>query len=459
MDEHKTTIAEHHGNRALDLLKQLVRQPSIAAQHQGIREMAVITESLLAEAGFATQQLSIEGAPPIIYGEQRGRNPYTLLLYNHYDVQPADPLELWESPPFEPTVRGGKLYARGVSDNKGEIAVRLAAVEALRQEDGTLPITIRWIIEGEEEIGSTHFGDIIRPHADRLKADGCFWEGMGFEGQSQRPLLMLGVKGMLYVELGVRCLARDAHSGTAAILPSAAWRLVQALASLRDRSGRVLIPGFYDAVRQPTADERAALADNENVEEELRQIYGIERFVDGLTGDALRERSAFGPTCNIAGLWSGYTGEGVKTVLPAEAGAKIDFRLVPDQDPDTTLTLLHRHLQAEGFDDVRVRVLGTAEPSVTPMDDPFARRILDLAGSFSAERPMIVPVLGGSLPLLGALRRYVGVPGLGAPTNASYLGSSNHAPNEHIRLADLQRAVEMTIHLFRGLGVSVAEKA
>src|SRR5215216_1837546 len=171
---------ETNADEGQALLKQLCRQPSVAAQGLGIDAMADTTEALLQAAGFSTQRLQIAGAPPIIYGEQRGRSPYTLLLYNHYDVQPAEPLELWRSPAFEPTVRDGKLFARGASDNKGEIAARLAAIRALRAADGELPITIRWIIEGEEEVGSPHFAAVAEPYADLLKADGCPWEGSGF---------------------------------------------------------------------------------------------------------------------------------------------------------------------------------------------------------------------------------------------------------------------------------------
>src|SRR5947209_7339050 len=232
-----------HASEAQSLLEQICSQPSVAAQGLGMREMADMIESLLSDAGFQTQRLLAEGAPPAIYGELHGRSPYSILLYNHYDVQPAEPLDLWQSPPFEPTVRDGKLYARGASDNKGEIAARLAAIRALRATTGELPITLRWIVEGEEEVGSPHFAGIAEPHAALLKADGCLWEGAGFDAAG-RPKIALGTKGLLYVQLDVVGAGIDAHSGNAPILPSAAWRLVQALATLRSPEGRVGIPGF-----------------------------------------------------------------------------------------------------------------------------------------------------------------------------------------------------------------------
>jgi acetylornithine deacetylase/succinyl-diaminopimelate desuccinylase-like protein len=450
-DDMVRTYLEGHAEEARSLVEQLCRQPSVATQNLGMAEMADLLESLLGDAGFHTRRLCVEGAPPAIYGQQRGRSPFTLLLYNHYDVQPAEPLDLWDSPPFEPTVRDGKLYARGTSDNKGEIAARLAAIRALRAAHGELPITLRWIIEGEEEVGSPHFAALAERYADLLQADGCLWEGSGFDIQ-ERPVLVLGTKGILYVQLDVQGTGRDAHSGQAPILPSAAWRLVQALASLRAPDGRVRIPGFYDRVRSPTPPELEALADQPDMDEELRETYQVEEFVDGLSGAALRERLAFRPTCNIAGLLSGYTGAGTKTVLPARAMAKIDFRLVPDQDPRDILSKLRAHLDAKGYEDVQVSALGGAEPVVTAIDDPFVRRIAAIAVSYAGVPPSVSPLIGGTLPLLGALRRFVGLPGLSAPGNPGYWASGAHAPNEHIRLDDLSRAVSFNCYMFQALG-------
>jgi acetylornithine deacetylase/succinyl-diaminopimelate desuccinylase-like protein len=444
------TYLETHPGEAQALVEQLCSQPSVAAQNLGLQETAGMVQSLLDDAGFDTQLLRAEGAPSAVYGEQRGRSPFTLLLYNHYDVQPPDPLELWESPPFEPTVRDGKLFARGVCDNKGELAARLAAVRTLLAVDGELPITIRWIVEGEEEVGSPHFAAIAEQYAGLLQADGCLWEGDGFDVED-RPNITLGTKGMLYVQYEVRGAGIDAHSGAAPILPSAAWRLVQALSSLRTPEGQVRIPGFYDAVRAPTEPELEALANQTDMEAQWREAFQVDQFVDGLAGVALRRRLAFTPTSNIAGLLSGYTEEGVKTVLPSRAMAKMDFRLVPDQDPDDILDKLQAHLEAEGYEDIQVTKLGGAEPVVTPIEHPFVQRILNISESFAGKPPSISPLVGGTLPLLGALRRFVGVPGLSAPGNPSYWASRAHAPNEHIRLSDLARAVRFNCYLFEAL--------
>ena len=451
MTNEVTTYLNAHVDEAQTILEQLCRQPSVAAQNWGMAEMADMVESLLGEVGFTTQRLYAEGAPTAIYGELRGRSPYTILLYNHYDVQPPEPLDLWHSPAFEPTIRDGKLFARGASDNKGEIAARLAAIRALRATIGELPITLRWIIEGEEEVGSPHFGAIASKYASLLQADGCFWEGEGF-GPTGRPELLLGTKGLLYVQLDVQGTGIDVHSGSAPMLPSAAWRMVQALATLRTPAGHVRIPGFYDAVLQPTEAQLAAIADQPNMDAELREAFQVEHFVDGLSGAALAQRQCFTPTCNIAGLVSGYTGQGSKTVLPAKAMAKIDFRLVPNQEPEDILAKLQAHFHAEGYDDISVTVFGSAEPVVTPIDEPLIQRIISMATGFNGKKPSINPIAGGTLPLLGALRRYVGVPGLSVPGNPTYWANGAHAPNEHIRLSDLQQAVQFNCYMFQALG-------
>lgn len=450
MDSALQSYLNANVGEAQALLERLCRQPSIAAQGVGIDAMAGLTEGLLQEAGFTTRRLLAEGAPPAIFAEQKGRSPYTLLLYNHYDVQPAEPLDLWHSPAFEPTVRDGKLFARGSSDNKGEIAARLAAIRALRATYGELPISIRWIIEGEEEVGSPHFAAIAEPYADLLKADGCLWEGSSFTVDG-RPELILGTKGLLYVQLDITCLGGDAHSGNAPMLPSAAWRLVQALATLRSPDGRVLLPGFYESVIAPSAAQLAALADQPDDEAELRAAFGVDRFADGLSGLALRERQAFSPTCNIAGLASGYTGEGSKTVLPAKAMAKIDFRLVPGQDPDAILASLRSHLDTHGYNDIAISTFGSCAAVVTPIDEPFVQRMAAVAQSYNGKPAAITPIIGGTLPLLGALERYVGLPGLCAPGNPTYWANGMHAPDEHIRLSDLDEAVKFNCHMFQAL--------
>ena len=436
---------------ALDLTRELCRKPSVSAEGRALDETADLVETLLTAAGFETRQLRVDGGPPAVYGELAGDGDTTLLLYNHYDVQPVDPIELWESPPFEPTFRDGRLYARGAADNKAELGVRLATIRALREERGSAPLTIRWIIEGEEEVASPHFDTIVEQNVDLLQADGCLWEGSSL-AHDGRPEIGLGFKGNLAVKLDVQALSDDAHSALAAVLPSAAWRLHAALASIRAPDGSVRVKGFYDAVRDATSAEREAVErQGAAIEDELRTYFGVERFLDDLTGLALRERLTFTPTCNICGLHTGYGGPSVKTVLPAHASAWMDFRLVPGQRSAEIFELIRAHLDAEGFEDVALTMLASAEPAATPLDDAFAARVIGIAERVIGKPPSIYPIVAGSLPIIASLQRHVGVPGLSAPDNPVYGGSAAHAPNEHVRVEDFGPAIEFTLAVLEEL--------
>jgi acetylornithine deacetylase/succinyl-diaminopimelate desuccinylase-like protein len=434
------------------LITEYCRLESVAAQNRMMKETADWVEKLLKETGFETQQIPVAGAPNYVYGYLKGKSNFTLLLYNHYDVQPETPVELWDSPPFEVTERDGKLVARGISDNKSELISRICAMRAILAAEGELPINIKWIIEGEEEIGSLHFDALTKEHGELLKADGALWEGGGFNEKGQAELAT-GFRGMLYVEYNVTAMSRDAHSGGAHALPSAAWRLVKALASLKDENGKVLIPGFYEHMRQPNESEKEALQAkaDADMEEKLLALYGIDSFVDEKRGYDL-ELEVFDPTANIAGFLTGYTEEGVKTVLPAKAMAKMDFRLVPEQSPDDILEKLKSHLKAQGFDDIQVKKLGGAEPVVTPIDGAFAQRIRQICQAFNEQEPEINPLVGGTLPLLEAMKKNAGMLGVSTAGNPVYYGSGAHAPNEHIRISDIARAVEFNVFMLTELG-------
>jgi acetylornithine deacetylase/succinyl-diaminopimelate desuccinylase-like protein len=447
-------------DEALRILGTLCRQPSISAEARALEETAEVLDEFLSDTGFETQRLQVIGGPAAVYGEHEGRSEYTLLLYNHYDVQPVDPLDLWQSPPFEPTIRDGKLFGRGTADNKGELSVRLAVIRALREQDGELPCRIRWIIEGEEEVLSPHFDEIVRLNADLLRADGCLWEGAPARLSDGRPSIGLGFKGALALRLDVRVMDSDSHSALAAVAPSATWRLIHALASLRDRDGRVLIPGFYDGVQPPSRAEEEAIAEQgDAMEEQARATHGIRSSLDNVTGAAYRERISFAPTANVAGIHGGYDGPGMKTVLVAAARAWVDFRLVPDQEPERILELLRGHLEREGFGDIEVSVLGTSEAAGTPIEHPFVRRVIRVAEEASGNRAAVVPRIGGSLPIIASLERHLGVPGLSAPDNPFSFGSLVHAPNEHIHLDDLRAAIRFAYALFQDLGTAQRDEA
>jgi acetylornithine deacetylase/succinyl-diaminopimelate desuccinylase-like protein len=404
-----TIDVEQVERATLELLDQLCRLPSVSAEGRALDETADLVESLLAGAGFTTRQLRGQKGPPAVWGELQGRSEWTLLLYNHYDVQPADPLELWDSPPFEPTIRDGKLFARGAADNKAQIALRLATIAAF---DGEPPVTIRWIIEGEEEIASPNFDELVRRYGALFQADGCLWEGGGLAADG-RPDFALGVKGVLALRLDLELLGGDAHSGYAGILPSAAWRLVEALGTLRNSEGDVIVDGIGDAVQSPTEEELQRVDEfGAQLEHELRAAYGLEHFIADLRGQELGRRLAFS-TSLIAGLHTGYNGPGVKTVLPARASAWLDFRLVPDQKPDRVVELLRSHLDRRGFTEIKIASLAQADPAVTPLHEPFVSRCVAVAEAVHGEPPWITPIIGGSLPFVASPSTYRGARTLG----------------------------------------------
>jgi len=421
----------------LDWLTQACRQPSIAAENRGMVEMAEMVEKLLRDIGATTQQVATAGFP-VVYGVVAGQVDATLSFYDHYDVQPADPLDLWESDPFEPEIRDGTFYARGVADNKGNLVARVAAVDAYLRARGQLPCNIKFIFEGEEEIGSPNLGDFAQAHQDLIQADACIWEA-GYCDTRGRRQISLGLKGILYVELATQKANVDLHSSWAAIVPSAAWHLLRALQSLKDEHDRVLIPGFYDDVLAPTASDQAVLREVGFDEAGRRDLLELDAFTNKLTGDALLEQLIFQPTCNIAGLWSGYTGEGLKTVLPHQASAKLDFRLVPDQDPQDLVEKLRTHLTTSGFADVEVQLLAAEHPARTPTDHPFAHLVTRAARDVYQHDPVVRPLTPGSGPMYQLCQKY-GIPAVSIGVGNE--NSRNHAPNENIHVRDYYKGIE-----------------
>lgn len=409
---------------------RLCAVPSVSAQGgPAMAACADLVAAMLTEHGFEARQFATPGNP-IVVAHAAGKSDRTLLCYNHYDVQPAEPLELWTSPPFAPAVRDGALYARGAKDDKGEFVARLAAVDAVRAAyGGTLPCGVLFVVEGEEEVGSPYVAQFVRDHRDLLRSHGSIWEEGGINSDG-RSVISIGKRGILYVELAVETLRRDAHSGGASVLPNAAWRLVHALNTLKDAHERVHIPGFYDDALPPTALDEELLAALPSDEDQARLDFGVETFLNGVTGEDYK-RAVFNPTCNIAGITTGYQGAGMKTVIPARATAKIDFRLVPDQDPDDIFAKLRRHLDGSGFADVEVTRLGAMWPAKSPADDP----LVDLAARTGEEiyrlPTRLIPLTGGSSPVY-AFAGPLGIPVVTA--GVGYPNSRTHAPDEHVRL-------------------------
>ena len=443
-DEH----VRAHAKEYVDELKALIRLPTVSAQGSAIPETAKAVLERTKRAGITAESASVDGGPPTIIGEI-GRGARTLLVYDHYDVQPPDPLDEWRTPPFEPTERAGYLFGRGVSDNKGNLMARLQAIEAYRATMGELPLRIRVLYEGEEEIGSEHLAKFVEKHADRLRADGCIWEA-GYKDAAGRPTISCGLKGIAYFELRARGAKQDAHSSIATVVPNPAWRLVWALATLKNEKDEITVDGLMDAVRRPTADEIAQLERLPYDEDGVKRIHGVRDFVRGLTGTALKIKHFFEPTCTICGLTSGYSGPGSKTVLPAVAGAKLDFRLVPDLTPALVSRLLRAHLDKRGFSDIEVVPMHGERPSRWPADSEPARAAVAACRATYGMDPVVYPLMVGSGPMAQVCDQLaIPVVGFGSGNAAS----ANHAPNENIAIADYVdhiRTFGRFLHAFAG---------
>lgn len=451
--ENPTTqaVLDHAARRQDDDLRDLftlLQQPSISAQNVGVAECAALEESLLRDAGLDVRRLDAPGHP-VIYGEWLGApGKPTILFYGHYDVQPADPLELWESEPFTPTIRDGRIYCRGVADNKAQQFSHIAAIRAWMQAHGSLPCNVKVILEGEEEVGSPHLDTVVAAHKDLLTAD-LVYTSDGPVTDDRYPEITFGVRGLLYVELHAQGANRDLHSGHwGGVAPNPILALARLLTTIIDDNNYVLIDGFYDSVRKPTPGAQAAM--DALPFDTAQTIAGI-----GLTemvpphdlGYAMRVMAR--PTLNIAGITGGYSGEGSKTVLPAKASMKIDMRLVPDQTPDEIWEKIKAHVEKHG-DGIEIRRLdGGMLPSFTPVEHPLADVVATAVERGFGTAPIKVPSAGGSLPdsvwtqTLGAASFLVPY---GAPEQA------NHSPNESYRLERLWQGINTSINLIGLLG-------
>jgi acetylornithine deacetylase/succinyl-diaminopimelate desuccinylase-like protein len=439
---------ERNSRRFIDELKELCTFPSISNHGK---------EAIEPARGWIADRLSrftdrVEtfdaGGMPALYAEVPGGGRRKLLLYQHYDVQPVDPIDLWDSPPFEPVEKDGRIVARGVADDKADVMARIHALETLKAQ-GDLPVTLRFLVEGEEEIGSKTFEKIAHDHAGKLAADGCLWESGASFDDAGRPTIQFGCRGLLYVQLRVKMLAFDQHSGWASIYPSAATYMIGALASLRDLEMNIQIEGFYDKVVKPTEADRRMMAKIDPEVEKRKQLVGFDRLVRDPRPEEVIEQMLFTPTCNIAGVTTGYQGPGSKTVLPAEATAKLDFRLIPNQDPADVASQLRRHLDSHGFEKVEIVWSDGEKPARSDPDSAVGKTMIDCVRELHGE-----PIIWPFMPATGPMHPVVsdlGIPtvlpvGVGRPDNRI------HAPNENIHAADYVNAVRLMCRVWERFG-------
>jgi acetylornithine deacetylase/succinyl-diaminopimelate desuccinylase-like protein len=450
--ERVLAACDEPGRRQRDLedLMGLLRQPSISAQDVGVAECAGLVAGLLREAGLRTQLLPTR-RHPMVFGEWTGApGAPTVLIYGHYDMQPPEPLDAWVSPPFEPTIRDGRLFARGAGDNKGQFFAQIAAVRAWLETAGALPVNVKFLIEGEEETGSPHLDETVAQHRDLLAADLVYTsDGPVFD--DARPQVVFGVRGMLYVELTARGARHDLHSGNfGGVAPNPAWALIRLLGTMLDADNRVTIPGFLDAVRPVDERLRRALDAIPLDQEQALGRIGLDRLPPP-EGVPYYDRLMTLPTLNIAGFTSGYGGPGSKTVLPATATVKLDMRLVPNQRPDEVYAAFAAHVRRHA-PEVEIRRMGSMEPSFTPLDHPFAAPVRRAVARGFGTEPVDVPLLGGSLPD-AVWTRTLGLPSFVVPYANS--DEANHAPNENIAVARFHQGIRTCAALLAEVAAAV----
>ena len=435
-------VLEHVDKNMNVLVKDLcvlIQQPSVSAKNQGIKKCANLVKNTLKKSGIKTEILSMKDYPPIVYGEVKSKkNPNkTLLFYNHYDVQPVEPVELWDDDPFSGKIKGNRIYGRGSSDDKGELITRVRAVTSFLKVTGDVPCNVKFVIEGEEETGSAHIEEYLKKYRKKFSCDGVIWE-FGHVDSKNRPIIDLVMKGLLYVELSLRESKMDAHSSLAVLIKNPAWRLVEAIKTLRTASGKILIKDWYKEVQPLSKLDIEILKSFPFDEKEFRKEYGIKEFLGNKSGLEIKKSLVAEPTCNIAGIVSGYYGEGAKTVLPAEARVKIDFRLVPKMNPKKQVMRLKRHLKVKGFSDIKIKVYHGEAAARTNPKHPFVSDVTEAARKSFGKYVLSVSSAG-----TGPMHAFTHI--LKAPAIAigsTYVFSRIHSPNEFTRIDLLKKTTK-----------------
>jgi acetylornithine deacetylase/succinyl-diaminopimelate desuccinylase-like protein len=417
--------------RYLSELSVFLRQPSISSQNIGVAECARLLKGMMEDVGIHTEILPMGGKnnPPLVYGEILSPGAQkTVLIYGHFDVQPPEPLELWDSPPFEPTIRDGRIFARGATDNKGHVLAHIKAVEAVLKKRGSLPVNIKFLFDPEEEMGSPSMDGFLRANADRFSADYAF-NADGPADPSGRPMISFGSRGTCYVQVTHQEAARDLHSGQfGGPVPNPNWRMIRFLQTLLDADGRVAIDGFYDDVIPPTPIEREAVAAIPMDEAKMMDYLGVNRFNKPETL-SYWEKLLFQPSFEICGYGSGYAGVGTKTVLPCTAQVKIDMRLVKNQTPGDIYDKFRRHMEKHGFGDMDLKPMTAYNPFKTPLDHPMSRAVISAVKKVFGVDPLLYPTTGSSSPVY-IIKDFLKIPIIKVPY--CRYDACNHAPNENL---------------------------
>ncbi|WP_312110211.1 M20/M25/M40 family metallo-hydrolase [Brevibacillus reuszeri] len=430
----------------LQQLFSLLKQESISTTNVGVRECALLLKEMMQASGIQSRLIETEGHP-VVYGEWlQAENPFTVLIYGHYDVQPPEPLEEWQSPPFEPTIREGRIYCRGVGDNKGQLMAQVLAIKTYLDSFGELPVNVKLVFEGEEENGSPHLASFVERHKELLACD-LVYTSDGPMHVSGIPSVELGVRGILGVELVAHGAKWDHHSGNLGnIAPNPAWMLIDLLKTMRDDQGRVLIEGFYENIRQPTTYELDLFRKLPFDRNELIEQIGYADIEED--AETFYRLLSLEPTFNICGFHSGYGGDGSKTIIPAKASVKMDIRLVTDQNPDDIYQKLCTHVNKHA-PAVEVLHQGDMRPSRTSAELEIVKVVVEAVRNAYSMDPLLVPGVGGSLPDY-VWTQILGVPSVMVPyANAD---EANHAPNENMTVELFYKGISCTCHVLHRLG-------
>ncbi len=445
--------ADSHKEQHLNELIELLSIPSISTLREhipDIRRAAQWVADQMVAIGLEDVRIYFTKGHPVVFGQwgKAGPDAPTVLVYGHYDVQPVDPLDEWHTDPFQPTIRDGNLYARGASDDKGQFFTHLKSVQSYLETAGRLPVNIKFMIEGEEEVGSPHLGEFIDEHLDRLSADIALVSDSHILAPDQ-PSILYGLRGMVYTEVVVTGPDHDLHSGTfGGAVHNPANALCGIIAALKDSDGRITIPGFYDNVRLDD-EERATLARVPFDEESFRREAGVSRLW-GEAGYTTLERISARPTLDVNGIWGGFTGEGGKTIIPARASAKISMRLVPNQDPDRIFRLFSEHVQQLAPPEVHVEVrdLVGAVPVLIDRDIPEMQAAVKAYKLGFGNTPVFTRE-GGSIPVVGMFIEKLGIPtilmGFGLPDDRL------HSPNEKFSIENFYKGIRTSIYFLDAL--------
>jgi len=448
-------FVESNRERFLDELKDFLRIPSISTlpEHKSdVRRAAEFVADSLKNAGLENVEIIQTAKHPLVYADWlHAPGKPTVLCYGHYDVQPPDPLELWTTPPFEPTIRDGNLYARGSADDKGQMYMHVKAVEALRAVNGTLPVNLKFLIEGEEEIGGESVAKYVADNAAKLKADVALVSDTAMYAEGI-PTLCIGLRGLIYTEIEARGAARDLHSGLyGGAAPNAVFALIELVSKLKDHTGRIMIPGMYGDVQAPSPAEKKSWESLPFNEQEFLKNEVGSKALTGEKGYSVLERVWARPTLEVHGIAGGFTGAGAKTVIPATATAKVSMRLVPNQNPDKIIAAYKKFVKENTPAGVEmdVRVLSSGAAIMVNPDHPAinvaARAFKDILG-----RDTVFVRSGGSIPIVGDFAKHLGIPtvlmGFGLPDDGL------HSPNEKYKLANYYSGIMTIAHFFEEYG-------